>query len=49
MALQARKSAEAQQALSEALQANKTWSDTDVPTDVQKSLGGPSGGPPGLL
>lgn len=36
----------AQEALSEALQRNKSWSDTDVPDDVQRALGGPSGGPP---
>ena len=32
----------AQEALSEALQRNKSWSDTDVPDDVQKALSGPS-------
>lgn len=41
-ASQARILAQAQEALSEALQANKPWSDTDVPPDVQKALGGPS-------
>ena len=45
IASQARKLAEAQQALSKALQRNKDWSDTDVPDEVQKALGGPSGGP----
>ena len=30
------------QELLQALQRNKTWSDTDVPTEVQKALGGPS-------
>ena len=44
IASQARKLAQAQQALSEALQRNKTWSDTDVPTDVQNALSGPSDG-----
>lgn len=33
-----RKLAQAQQALSEALQAEKGWSDTSVPTEVQKAL-----------
>ena len=45
IASQRRKLAEAQQALSEALQRNKSWSDTDVPTDVQKALQGRSDGP----
>lgn len=49
IASQARKLAQAQQSLSEALQRNKDWSDTDVPDDVQKALGGPSGGPPAGL
>lgn len=44
IASQARKLAEAQQGLSEALQAEKAWSDTDVPTPVQKALSGDSGG-----
>ena len=44
IASQARKLADAQQALSEALQAEKAWSDTDVPTPVQKALTGDSGG-----
>jgi hypothetical protein len=35
---QGRKLAEAQEALSEALQRNKSWSDTDVPDEVQKAL-----------
>ena len=43
-ALQTRKLDHTQQALSEALQRNKTWSDTDVPEDVQKALSGPSDG-----
>ena len=33
------------EALENALRANKTWSDTDVPDEVQKALAGPSGGP----
>ena len=41
IAAQTRKLAEAQQGLSEALRANKSWSDTDVPTDVQKALQAP--------
>jgi len=45
IALQARRWAETQQALTEALQRNKAWSDTDVPDDVQKALRGPAGGP----
>lgn len=45
IASQARKLKQAQQGLSEALQANKSWSDTDVPTDIQKALSGPSDGP----
>lgn len=40
IASQARKSAEAQEGLSQALQAEKPWSDTHVPTDVQKALRG---------
>lgn len=40
-----RKLAQAQQALSEALQAEKGWSDTSVPTEVQKALLRDSGGP----
>lgn len=48
-ASQARKLAEANAALSAALQRNKSWSDTDVPPDVQSALGGPSGGPAGVL
>lgn len=43
IASQARKLAQAKQTLSEALQQNKPWSDTDVPPDVQKALGGASG------
>ena len=34
----------AETALQNALRANKTWSDTDVPEDVQKALSGPSDG-----
>ncbi len=49
IALQARKLAQAQEALSEALQRNKSWSDTDVPDEVQKALAGPSGGLPARL
>ena len=44
IASQARKLAQAQRTLSEALQANKSWSDTDVPPDVQNALSGPSEG-----
>ena len=43
IASQGRKLAQAQEALSEALQRNKTWSDTDVPTDVQEAIVGRSG------
>lgn len=46
IASQARKLAHTQQALSEALQRNKAWSDTDVPLDVQKALGGAGSGLP---
>ena len=46
-AAQTRKLAQTQEALSKALQRNKTWSDTDVPTDVQESLTGRSDGPAG--
>jgi len=49
IASQARKLAQAQRSLSEALQANKSWSDTDVPPDVQNALGGPSGGSAGVF
>ena len=45
MATQARKYRQAQEALSEALQRNKAWSDTDVPIEVQSSILGRSGGP----
>lgn len=48
-ALQARKLAQAQGALSKALQRNKAWSDTDVPPDVQSALGGASDGLAGVL
>ena len=44
IAAQARVLADTREALSEALQRNKTWSDTDVPDDVQKALSGRSGG-----
>ena len=44
IASQARKSAQAQAAVSEALQRNKSWSDTDVPPDVQQALTGPFNG-----
>ena len=46
IAAQALKLKKAEQALSEALESNKTWSDTDVPPDVQRALSGPSGGAP---
>lgn len=49
IASQALKLSEAQQALSEALQRNKEWNDADVPDEVQKALGGPSGGPAASL
>lgn len=43
IALQARKTREAQQALHTALQGEKDWNDTEVPTSVQKALlGNPS-------
>jgi hypothetical protein len=45
LAVQRRKLAAAQAGLLEALQANKTWSDTDVPPEVQKALSGRFGGP----
>lgn len=44
IASQTAKLAQAQQALSEALQDEKAWSDTDVPTAVQNALSGRSGG-----
>lgn len=43
IASQARILAASEAALQEALQRNKTWSDTDVPPDVQEALGGPPG------
>lgn len=43
---QARKLAESEKALQSALSANKEWSDTDVPPDVQKALDGLSGRAP---
>lgn len=46
IASQARKLTQAQYALVEALQRNKSWSDTDVPIEVQKLLSGPSDGLP---
>jgi hypothetical protein len=49
IALQAHKLAEAQQGVVEALQRNKSWSDTDVPEDVQRALIRPSDGSPGLF
>lgn len=49
IALQARKLVEAQQGASEALQRNKSWSDANVPTDVQNALSGPSDGPASVL
>jgi uncharacterized protein HemX len=45
IASQARKLQAAETALQNALRANKTWSDTDVPPEVQKALGGPSSAP----
>lgn len=45
IALQSRALEKAQQALSEALQDEKAWSDTDVPTAVQNALSGRSGEP----
>ena len=42
----ARKLVQVEQALSEALQRNSDWSNTNVPQDVQDSLGGPSSGLP---
>ena len=41
--------ARSEAALQNALQANKSWSDTNVPDEVQKALAGPSGGPPASL
>ena len=38
--------ARSEAALQNALQANKSWSDTNVPTDVQEALRGPSGPAP---
>jgi hypothetical protein len=49
IAASARKLAQENQGLQNALRSNKTWSDTDVPTDVQNALGGPSDGPAGVL
>ena len=49
IASQTRKLAESEQRLSEALESNKPWSDTDVPPDVQRALGGPSGAVPDSL
>ncbi len=43
-AAQGRKLAQAQQALSQALQANLVWSDTNVPTAVQEAILSDSGG-----
>lgn len=37
----ARKLAQSQRSLSEALQRNNSWSDTHVPDEVQRALGGP--------
>lgn len=37
--------AKAQEALESALQRNNDWSNTNVPIEVQKALGGRSGGP----
>lgn len=44
IASQGRKLALTESALSEALQRNKSWSDTDVPDDIQKALYGASDG-----
>ena len=53
IASQTAKLRQAQQGLSEALQREKAWSDTDVPKAVQEALAGRSGGsdsgPGGLL
>ena len=46
IAAQARKLAEQEMALQNALESNKTWSDTDVPPEVQSALSGPSGSAP---
>lgn len=46
IASQSRKLADSQRELQTALRANKSWSDTDVPPDVQKALGGLSGRAP---
>ncbi len=47
IAAQVRISAQHHADLAGALQANKTWSDTDVPPEVQKALGGAPDGPDG--
>lgn len=47
IASKTRELARAQRNLTEALGANKTWSDTYVPTEVQEALLGRSGGPGG--
>ncbi|MBT9134292.1 MAG: hypothetical protein DDT38_01023 [Firmicutes bacterium] len=47
IASQARLLAEAQEGLKSALQAEKEWSDTDVPPAVQDALGGALRGPAG--
>lgn len=44
IASQGRDLAKTQEALSQALQANLDWSNTNVPTDVQKALSGRSDG-----
>jgi hypothetical protein len=49
IAAQARKLAQENQGLQNALRSNNTWSDTDVPPDVQSALGGPPDGPAGVL
>ena len=46
IALQARVLAQTRSALETALQRNKSWSDTDVPDDVQKALDGAGSGLP---
>lgn len=44
IASQARELAQAQEVLSEALQRNNDWRDTNVPDEVQNALHGPSTG-----
>ena len=49
IASQARKLAQARAGLTEALQRNQAWSNTNVPDDVKRALGGPPSGPAGVL